>query len=134
MADIKLPTDRKFGLFFGAVSFLTSIFFLLSGRTVLSGIFLLSASAFVVFALVRPRLLRPLNRLWMALGLALGRVFNPLVMGLIFYLIIVPTGLFMRLIGRDELRMRGNDRHTYWRQRVNLASSSEALDIFKRQF
>ena len=132
-SDVKLPTDRKFGFFFGTVSLLVSTFLLFSQRIILSSLFLLVAISFILVAMVRPNLLSALNRLWMALGVALGRVVNPLVMGLIFYLIFVPTGLFMKLVGRDELRIRGTNRRTYWR-RVSVASPVDEEDKFKRQF
>src|SRR6516225_5475358 len=73
------------------------------------------AALFLVAAWLKPALLNPLNRLWMKLGLLLHRVVNPIVMGLLFYGTIFPTGLVMRLRGRDLLRLRRDPAaETYW--------------------
>src|SRR5215469_1444214 len=64
------------------------------------------AALFLFAALLRPALLNSLNRLWMKLGLVLHRVVNPIVMGLLFFGTIWPTGLVMRMRGRDLLRLK----------------------------
>jgi hypothetical protein len=70
---------------------------------------------FLSAASFRPALLHPLNRLWMKLGLLLHKIVNPIVMGLLFYGTIWPTGLAMRMRGRDLLRLkRDPDADTYW--------------------
>ncbi len=76
---------------------------------------LAAALLFGLAAWLRPAVLHPLNRAWMKLGLLMHRVVNPLVMGLLFYGTILPTGLVMRLRGRDLLRLkRDRDAETYW--------------------
>jgi hypothetical protein len=75
----------------------------------------IAAVLFGVAAWLRPSLLHPLNRAWMKLGLLLHRIVNPVVMGLLFYGTILPTGLVMRLRGRDLLRLkREPSAETYW--------------------
>lgn len=64
------------------------------------------AVPFLLTALLRPALLSPLNRVWLRLGLLLHRVVSPLILGLFFFLIIVPTGLIMRFFGKDSLRLK----------------------------
>jgi hypothetical protein len=76
---------------------------------------LILAALFLSAASFRPALLHPLNRLWMKLGLLLHKIVNPIVMGLLFYGTIWPTGLAMRMRGRDLLRLkREPDADTYW--------------------
>jgi hypothetical protein len=76
---------------------------------------LILAALFLSAASFRPALLHPLNRLWMKLGLLLHKIVNPIVMGLLFYGTIWPTGLAMRMRGRDLLRLkRDPDADTYW--------------------
>jgi hypothetical protein len=76
---------------------------------------LLGAVLFGLAAWLRPSSLNPLNRLWMKLGLVLHRIVNPIVMGLLFYGTILPTGLVMRLRGRDLLRLkRDPGADSYW--------------------
>ena len=73
------------------------------------------AALFLLAALFRPALLHPLNRLWMKLGLLLHRIVNPIVMGLLFYGTIWPTGAIMRMRGRDLLRLRREPASdSYW--------------------
>ncbi|MFB9268559.1 SxtJ family membrane protein [Bradyrhizobium erythrophlei] len=74
-----------------------------------------AAVLLLVVAWRRPSLLHPLNRLWMKLGLLLHKLVNPIIMGLLFYGTILPTGLVMRLRGRDLLRLkREADAASYW--------------------
>jgi hypothetical protein len=73
------------------------------------------AALFLLAALFRPALLHPLNRLWMKLGLLLHKIVNPIVMGLLFYGTIWPTGAIMRMRGRDLLRLKREPASdTYW--------------------
>jgi hypothetical protein len=64
------------------------------------------AALFVVAALVRPALLTPLNRAWLALGRALHAVMSPLIMGLVYAVAVIPTGLYLKLAGKDPLRLK----------------------------
>ena len=101
----KGSSDRAFGLVIG-------LFFLLMApsplRTnhpmrwwalTLSGIFLL-------FGLLKPVWLRPLNRYWTKLGLVMGRIVGPVVTAVLFYAVVTPTALLFRLLGKDPLRIR----------------------------
>jgi hypothetical protein len=73
------------------------------------------AALFLLAALLNPAWLHPLNRLWMKLGLLLNRIVNPIVMGLLFYGTIWPTGIVMRMRGRDLLRLKRQPAaDTYW--------------------
>jgi hypothetical protein len=107
-------SDRTFGLVMaGALALLALINGWHHGRLwpweLTVAVLLLSA------AWLRPALLNPLNRLWMKLGLLLHKIVNPIVMGLLFYGTIWPTGLAMRMRGRDLLRLkREPDADTYW--------------------
>jgi len=73
------------------------------------------AAAFAAVAMLAPRWLQPLNRIWFKLGLLLHHIVNPIMMGLLFYLTIWPTGLIMRITGKEFLRLkREPDRDSYW--------------------
>jgi hypothetical protein len=73
------------------------------------------AALFVVAALLRPAVLHPLNLLWLRFGLLLHRIVNPVVMALLFYGTVLPTGLVMRVMGKDLLRLkRQPDADSYW--------------------
>lgn len=107
-------SDRTFGLVMAAaLALVGAINFYHSGR--LWPWELALAALFLAAAWLTPRLLNPLNRLWMKLGLVLHRIVNPIVMGLLFYGTIWPTGLIMRMRGKDLLRLqRVPSSDTYW--------------------
>ncbi len=78
-----------------------------------------------------PQLLTPLNRLWYALGIILGKVINPIVLGAMFFVLITPIALLTRLFGRDELKIKKSFAHSYWVDRLPPGPQS---DSFKNQF
>jgi hypothetical protein len=107
-------SDRTFGLVMaGALGVLSLFNGWHHGR--LWPWMLLLAALFALAGWLRPSWLHPLNRLWMMLGLILHRVVNPIVMGLLFYGTILPTGLVMRMRGKDLLRLKREEAaDSYW--------------------
>jgi hypothetical protein len=122
-----LPSNRKFGLLFAAVFLLLGLVpWLVSGRLtawpwIASGVFLLAA-------LAAPKVLAPLNRLWMKFGLLLHHIVSPVVLGLMFFAMIAPMGLAMRLLGKRPIPM-GFDRQrdSYWIARTPPGPDPESL-------
>ena len=103
--EVKLGSERAFGVVFALVFAVVGLWPLMEGGAV--GAWALGIGAvFILVALARPGLLRPLNRLWFRFGLLLNKVVNPLVMGLLFYFTVTPIGLLMRALGKDPLRLR----------------------------
>jgi hypothetical protein len=86
------------------------------------------AGVFLVVAILRPVWLHPLNQGWIKLGLLLGRVVNPVVMGLLFFIVVTPTALIFRLLHKDPLRLSLNptDR-SYWIERHPPGPSQETM-------
>jgi hypothetical protein len=107
-------SDRSFGLVFTTFFLLVGLAPLLHGRGPRYWAVAV-AVAFLAVALGRPGLLQPLNRLWTRFGLLLHKIVNPIVMGLLFFLILTPFGLVLRMLGKDPLR-RQFDRaaSSYW--------------------
>ena len=115
---VKPSSDRAFGLVFAAVFAVIALWPLLhdGGPRWWA---LAAAGAFAGLALAAPKVLAPANRLWHRFGLLLGRLVNPLVMGLLFYLVVTPTGLILRGFGKDFLRLaREPDAASYWIERT----------------
>ncbi len=125
--ELKGASDRAFGLTFAVVA------------AVLAGISVWRAgpswpytlTAAVIIALIavtRPAVLAPLNRSWMKFGRLVNRVTTPLVLGLLFFLMITPIGLTMRLAGKDPLRLKGDrDAPSYWVERKPPGPAPESM-------
>jgi predicted membrane metal-binding protein len=124
-------SDRSFGLVFAAVFSIIGCWPLLhwqSPRWWAVGV----AAAFAIVALVRSQLLHPLNRVWLALGRLLHKIVSPLVMGVIFFATVTPTGWIMRLRGKDLLSLKWRpDQKSYWIRRQPTGPESETM---KNQF
>jgi len=128
---MKGSSDRAFGLVVGG------LFMLLGSWPIVHGFaprwYLVGPAAFLVlFGLVAPRVLAPLNRAWMRLGLLLHRIVAPVLMGIVFFGVVLPIGLFMRLRRKDLLRLKFDRRATsYWIVRDPPGPAPEGL---KNQF
>jgi len=86
------------------------------------------AALFLATALLRPRVLNPLNRIWMRFGLLLHKVVNPIIMALLFFGTVWPTGLVMRMMGRDLLRLKREPQAaSYWIVRSPPGPSPETM-------
>lgn len=111
---LKLPTDRSFGFTFAVV------FALLGGWLLWKhsryGVGVLSLGAlFALVAVVVPKILHPLNIVWMRFGWLLNQIVSPIAMGVIFFGIFAPVGLLFRLKGRDALRRKFEpNSKSYW--------------------
>ena len=130
MKTEKLPSNQNFGLFF-------SIFFLFlyirfsSSNVSLSIVCIVAFTYFLTLALFWPNLLKPLNSLWYQFGLFLSKFTSPIVLGAIFFLLISPLSLFLRLAGRDILKLKKRNTNSYWIVRNPNDSSQNS---FKNQY
>lgn len=129
--DVKSGSDRSFGYVFCGLFVIIGLWPLLSSGT--PRLWSLAiAAGFLGVSLIRPSLLRPLNRLWFKFGLLLHKVVNPLIMGLIFFTTVTPIGLLMRVLGKDLLGLRlSKESETYWIQRD---PPGPAPDTMRQQF
>ena len=75
---------------------------------------LVIAFIFLILGLLNSKILTPLNILWFKFGIVLGKIIPPIIMGILFFFVITPIGLFMRLIGRDLLNLKFNNNLSYW--------------------
>ena len=128
--EVKGSSDRAFGLTVGGILAVIGLIRGLFGTgldlwaIVLMGV----GSALVALGLVAASTLAPLNRAWTKLGLVLFKVVNPVVLFLIFILTVVPTGLIMRWMGRDPLRLRRDPTAaSYWIERQPPGPNAEGL-------
>jgi predicted membrane metal-binding protein len=129
---IKGSSDRSFGLVIAAVFALAAFLPLLRSPHQPRWWAAIIAIAFALVALLWPKRLAVLNRLWLKFGLLLHAVVSPVVLGLIFYVAIVPVGLLKRVFGSDSLRLKADrTARTYW---ITRQASDSALSSMKQQF
>jgi hypothetical protein len=128
---VKTSSDRSFGIVFTVVFAVIGLAPLLSGHPVRwwsLGV----AGAFLAVALIYPRLLAPLNRAWTKFGLLLHHIVNPLVMGMLFFLVVTPIALAMRLCGKRTLAMELDPAaSSYW---IERSPPGPAPETMKQQF
>ena len=111
--DVKIGSNRSFGIVFFIVFLIISIYPLLHGENIRVWSLIISI-IFLVLGLLNSKLLNPLNKIWFKFGLLLGKIISPIVMGIIFFVVVTPIALFMRLLKKDLLNLKFNKKNTYW--------------------
>ena len=121
MADVKLGSNRSFGIVFFVVFFLISIYPLINNESIRIWSLVVSL-IFLVLGIINSNVLSPLNKLWFKFGILLGKIISPIIMGIIFFLVVTPIGLIMRLIGKDVLNLGYSDYKSYWIEKTGPKS------------
>ena len=119
--EIKIGSNKSFGIVFFIVFLLIAIYPLINNGD-LRIWSLIIAIIFLILGLINSKVLTPLNKLWFKFGLLLGKVVSPLIMGIIFFLVVTPTALIMRIIGKDLLNLRFNNKKSYWIEKTGPKS------------
>ena len=125
---IKISSNRSFGLVFFFVFLIISFWPLIDeGQIRIWSIAI--AIVFLILALMNSKLLTPLNKLWFKFGMVLGAIVAPIVMGIVFFLVVTPIGLVMKIMGKDLLNKKyDKKKRTYWIKR------EISIGTMKRQF
>ena len=113
MDEIKISSNRSFGIVFFIVFLLIALYPLLKDNDLRIWSLVISF-IFLILGLINSKILTPLNRLWFKFGLLLGRFISPLIMGIIFFVVVTPIGIIMRLLKKDLLNLKYNKKETYW--------------------
>jgi hypothetical protein len=126
--SVKISSNRSFGFLFFVVFFIISLWPLKSQGDLRLWAFIFSLF-FLVLGALNSKLLTPFNKLWFKFGILLGSIVSPIVLGAVFFIIVAPTGIIMRLLGKDLLRINKNKPiSTYWINRDKQENS------MKKQF
>ena len=131
LKNIELPTNRKFGAFFSIIFLIITIYCFLFSSTLTVIIFGSVFFIFIIATILSPKLLTPLNKLWMRIGQILGMIISPFVMGMIYFLFFAPLAVFFKLINRDYLKLKFDSKVSYWVERVDKEIDHKS---FKNQF
>ena len=122
MKKIKISSNKSFGIVFFTFFLIIALWPLINDGNI--RIWSLAVSIiFLILGIANSKILTPLNNLWFKFGLFLGKIVSPIVMGIIFFLVVTPTGIIMRLIGKDLLNLKKNNSNTYWIEKKNENSS-----------
>ena len=113
MDEIKIGSNRSFGIVFFVVFLLIGLYPLLKSNDLRIWSLIISF-IFLALGLINSRTLTPLNRLWFKFGLLLGKFISPIIMGIIFFIVVTPIGIIMRLFKKDLLNLKFNKKETYW--------------------
>jgi hypothetical protein len=126
--EVKTFSNRSLGLVFFVVFFIISLWPLKSQEDLRMWAFILSL-VFLVLGVLNSKFLTPLAKLWFKFGTILGSIISPLIMGAIFFIVVTPTGIIMRFLGKDLLRIKKNKTiSTYW------INSDKQKKTMKKQF
>ena len=114
MKDIKVGSNRNFGIVFSIVFLLISLYPILESGDIRVWSLVVSF-IFLILGIVNSKILSPFNKLWFKFGLLLGKFVSPLIMMIIFFFVVTPIGILMRLFRKDVLNLKfNNKKETYW--------------------
>ena len=113
MDDIKISSNRSFGIVFFIVFILIAFYPLINQQEIRIWSVLISL-LFLILGIINSKILTPLNKVWFKFGIFLGKIISPIVMGLIFFLVVTPIAFLMRLLKRDILNLKFSKNNSYW--------------------
>ena len=117
MDQINTSTNRSFGIVFFIVFFLIALYPLLNGENIRIWSLTISFN-FLVLGIFNSKILSPFNKIWFKFGMLLGSIIAPIVMAMVYLTTVLPTGLIMRLLGKDLLRKSfDKNANSYWIER-----------------
>ena len=120
--DIKIGSNKSFGIVFAVVFSLIALWPLLKGNEIRLWSLIISI-IFLMLGLLNSKILTPLNKLWFKLGILLGNFIAPIIMGIIFFFVVTPTGIIMKLFRKDLIKLKKNNDNSYWIEKKDTKSS-----------
>tara|TARA_B100000242_G_scaffold72519_1_gene46273 strand:- start:1011 stop:1397 length:387 start_codon:yes stop_codon:yes gene_type:complete len=122
MSDqLKVSSNKSFGIVFFIFFLLVSLYPLLKNENIRIWS-LIIALIFLVLGLFNSKILSPLNQLWFKFGLILGKIVSPVIMGIIFFGVVTPIGVLMKILNKDLLSLKFNKEKSYWIEKNSIKS------------
>ena len=106
-------SNRSFGIVFFVVFFIIALYPIINDGNLRIWSLLVSL-IFLTLGLINSKVLTPLNIIWFKFGIFLGKIVSPLIMGIIFFLVVTPIGILMRIFNKDILNLKYNNKTSYW--------------------
>ena len=113
MDDVKISSNKSFGIVFFVVFLITGLFPLINDQEIKVWS-LLASLIFLILGLINSKILTPLNKIWFKFGILLGKIVSPIIMGMIFFLVVTPIGILMKILKKDLLNLKYNNDQSYW--------------------
>ena len=113
MTDVKIGSNKMFGIVFSVIFFIIAIYPILNNDSVRIWSLVISL-IFLILGLTNSKLLSALNKIWFKFGLILSKVVSPIIMGVIFFLVVTPIGVLMKILKKDLLNLKFNNNNSYW--------------------
>ena len=119
---IKLGSNRSFGIVFFVVFLIIAIYPLLNDNSIRLWSLIIGI-IFLILGIINSKILTPFNILWMKFGLLLGKIVSPIVMGFVFFGVVTPISIIMKLLRKDLLNLKRNKKETYWLKKEEIKSN-----------
>lgn len=117
----KVGSNKSFGIVFFIVFFLIGVWPIFNNGNFRYWVIIISL-IFLILGMINSKILSPLNKAWFQFGILLGKVITPIILGIIFFLVVTPIGILMRMLNRDLLNLRFNSNKSYWIEKTNQKS------------
>ena len=121
MNDIKISSNRSFGIFFFIIFLAISLYPLIWDDSLRIWSLVLSL-IFLLLGLINSKILTPFNKIWFKFGILLSKIFNPIILGIIFFFVVTPTAILMKIINKDLLNLKFNKGKSYWVEKTGPKS------------
>ena len=119
--DIKISSNRSFGIVFFIFFLIIALYPLINNENIRLWSLMISF-VFLILGLLNSNYLRPLNKIWFKFGIFLGKLISPIIMGIVFFVIVTPTALVMKVLGKNLLNLKRENKKTYWIEKTGPKS------------
>ncbi len=119
---VKIGSNRSFGIVFFIVFLIVALWPILNNGDIRIWSLVLSV-IFLVLGILNSKLLNPLNILWFKFGLFLGKIISPIIMGLVFFVVVTPIAILLKIFRKDVLSLKKNSSNTYWKKKSDYDTS-----------
>ena len=119
--DKNKSSNKSFGIVFFLVFLLIGVYPLINDDSIRIWSLIISL-IFLILGLINSNILTPLNQIWFKFGILLGKIISPIIMGIIFFLVVTPTVLIMRILRKDLLNLKFNNSKSYWIEKTGPKS------------
>ena len=120
--DIKISSNKSFGIVFCVLFLIIALFPITNGQSIRIWSLVISV-IFLILGLLNSKFLTPLNKLWSNFGIFLGNFISPIVMAIVFFSIVTPTSILMKIFGKNLLNLKKKNKNSYWIERSRIKST-----------